>query len=433
MANKVQKLFVCDNCGEESLAWSGKCVFCGEWNTLKEISVSRASSNRRAVDDLEIKKISEITNTEKFREKTGMAELDRVLGGGLVSGSVVLLGGEPGIGKSTITTQLCKAIDKTFYISAEESLYQIKDRIERLKVKNDSMLLMSGGDLSSVKEKILSYKPKLLVIDSIQTVYVSDINTSAGSISQVKESALFLQRLAKEHNISVLIIGHVTKDGNIAGPKIIEHLVDTVLYLEGNKDHGGRIIRSIKNRFGATSEIGIFEMAKDGLKEVLNPSELFLSQRVNKPGSIICPIMEGRRILFMEIQALTMPTKYGYPRRTTAGFDLNRLNILAAVIQKNAGINLSNHDIYLNVVGGLKIKEPAADLAVSLAIISSYKNKTCPDALSVFGEIGLMGEVRKVNGAEERKKESIKMNYKVLCNEEIKNINDLNNSNLWSK
>lgn len=432
MAKKNQKIYVCDSCGEESLTWSGRCGVCGEWNTLKEISVSQSYSDKRVTTDLDIKKISEISNTEKFREKTGMSELDRVFGGGLVSGSVVLLGGEPGIGKSTITTQLCKAIDKTFYISAEESLYQIKDRVERLKVKNDSMLLMSGGDLLAAKAKIINYKPRLLVVDSIQTVYISDLNTSAGSISQVKESALFLQRLAKEQNISVLIIGHVTKDGNIAGPKIIEHLVDTVLYLEGNKDHSGRIIRSIKNRFGATSEIGIFEMTKNGLDEVLNPSELFLSQRVNKPGSIICPIMEGRRILFMEIQALTMPTKYGYPKRTTAGFDLNRLNILAAVIQKSAGINISNHDIYLNVVGGLKIKEPAADLAVSLAIVSSYKNKICPDDLSVFGEIGLMGEIRKVNGAEERKKKSKKMNYKVLCNEEIKNVSELNNSSLWS-
>ncbi len=422
MSKNSKKIYICDYCGEEQITWSGKCNNCGNWNTLKEITVAHESNNNHYNNDLEIKKISEIKNDENIRIKTGMLELDRVLGGGLIRGSVILLGGEPGIGKSTITTQLCKTLNNTFYISAEESLSQIKNRVNRLKIGNNDFNLVSNGDLLLLEKEIIKQKPDLLIIDSIQTVYMSNLDSSAGSISQVKESGLFLQRLAKKNDISVLIIGHVTKEGTIAGPKIIEHLVDVVLYFEGEKHHEERIIRGIKNRFGPTNEIGIFTMNNDGLKEMANPTEFYLSQRENKAGSVICPIMEGRRILFIEIQALTIITKFGYPKRTASGYDLNRLNILSAVIQKSTGMNLANYDIYLNIVGGLKIKEPAADLAISAAIMSSYKNKPYEINSCIFGEVGLMGEIRRVSGEQNRTKESKQLGYKTISQAEVKDL-----------
>ena len=424
MNKKNKKIYICDYCGEEQLTWSGKCNSCNSWNTLKEIVVNKTLSRVGSADanGIDIKNINEISSNDSIRLKTGICELDRVLGGGLVRGSVILLGGEPGIGKSTITTQLCGLLNKSFYVSAEESLPQIKNRAERLGINNNNYYLVSSGDLNSLENSIIKNNPDLLIIDSIQTVYLSDIDTSAGSISQVKECGLFLQRLAKKYNISTLIIGHVTKEGAIAGPKIIEHLVDVVLYLEGEKHHEGRVIRGIKNRFGPTNEIGLFTMTTNGLEGVDNPSELFLAQRSNKPGSVISPVMEGRRILFIEVQALTIVTKFGYPKRTASGYDLNRLNILAAIIQKNTGIDLSNSDIYLNVVGGLKVKEPAADLAVCAAIISSYKNKSYPSNVCIFGEVGLMGEIRKVSGEGDRIKESTIMGYQTISQKEVKDI-----------
>lgn len=421
MKQKNKKIFICDNCGEESLSWAGKCAYCNSWNTLKEMNLP-AKDNSSGCVELEFKKVSEIDSANSSRIDSGISELNGVLGGGFVKGSVVLLGGEPGIGKSTITSQICNLIKRTLYVSAEESLPQIKDRLVRLKVCNNDLVLVAGGDLLQLEKKIQQGLFDFVIIDSIQTVYISDLDTSAGSISQVKECGLFLQRLAKKHNITMLIIGHVTKDGNIAGPKIIEHLVDVVLYLEGDKNHQGRVIRGIKNRFGATNEIGLFEMTQEGLKEVLNPSEMFLSQRQNKPGSVICPVVEGKRTLFIEIQAITIVTKYGYAKRTCSGYDLNRLSLLSAVIQKNLGIDLTSCDIYLNVVGGIKIKEPAADLAVCAAIISSYKNKAYSENASFFGEVGLMGEIRRVILHEERIKESKKMGYMPISNKDIRDL-----------
>jgi DNA repair protein RadA/Sms len=421
MKQKNTKMYVCDNCGEESLTWAGKCSHCNSWNSLKEIFVT-AENTKLSNENLEYKKISEIDSSNNIRLDSGISELNGVLGGGFVKGSVVLLGGEPGIGKSTITSQICNLPKKILYLSAEESLPQIKDRLVRLKINNDKLVLASGGDLLALEKKIQKEQFDFVIVDSIQTVFISELNTSAGSISQVKESGLFLQKMAKKYNVTTVIIGHVTKDGTIAGPKIIEHLVDVVLYLEGDKNHQGRGIRGIKNRFGATNEIGLFLMTGEGLQEVTNPSEMFLSQRQNKPGSVICSVVEGKRILFIEIQAISVITKYGYAKRTCSGYDLNRLSLLSAVIQKNIGIDLSSCDIYLNVVGGIKIKEPAADLAVCAAIISSYKNKSYEDRACFFGEVGLMGEIRKVILQKERIKESKKMGYQPVSSEDIKEI-----------
>lgn len=421
MKQKNTKMYVCDNCGEESLTWAGKCSYCNSWNSLKEIFVT-AENTKLSNENLEYKTISEIDSSNNIRLDSGISELNGVLGGGFVKGSVVLLGGEPGIGKSTITSQICNLPKKILYLSAEESLPQIKDRLVRLKINNDKLVLASGGDLLALEKKIQKEQFDFVIVDSIQTVFISELNTSAGSISQVKESGLFLQKMAKKYNVTTVIIGHVTKDGTIAGPKIIEHLVDVVLYLEGDKNHQGRVIRGIKNRFGATNEIGLFLMTGEGLQEVTNPSEMFLSQRQNKPGSVICSVVEGKRILFIEIQAITVITKYGYAKRTCSGYDLNRLSLLSAVIQKNIGIDLSSCDIYLNVVGGIKIKEPAADLAVCAAIISSYKNKSFEDRACFFGEVGLMGEIRKVILQKERIKESKKMGYQPVSSEDIKEI-----------
>ncbi|OQB06022.1 MAG: hypothetical protein BWY19_00579 [bacterium ADurb.Bin212] len=429
MKQKNQKIYVCDNCGEESLSWAGKCSYCNSWNSLKEIFVS-SEEQKSNVENLEYKKISDIDLTNNIRIDSGISELNGVLGGGFVRGSVILLGGEPGIGKSTITSQICNLPKKILFLSAEESLPQIKDRLIRLKIDNKNLDLASGGDLLALEKKVQKERYDLVIVDSIQTVYISDLNTSAGSISQVKESGLFLQKMAKKYDIVTLIIGHVTKDGTIAGPKIIEHLVDVVLYLEGDKNHQGRVIRGIKNRFGSTNEIGLFMMTGEGLQEVSNPSEMFLSQRQNKAGSVICSVVEGKRILFIEIQAITVITKYGYAKRTCSGYDLNRLSLLAAVIQKNIGIDLSSCDIYLNVVGGIKIKEPAADLAVCAAIISSYKNKPYNDQACFLGEVGLMGEVRRVILQKERISESKKIGYQPISSEHIKEIREISNKYL---
>lgn len=410
MKNKEKTIYLCQNCGNEFLTWSGRCSACEEWNSLVEMKVRSDSHSSEAV---EVKNMKDIPSSERSRLKTNISELDRVLGGGLVEGSMILLGGEPGIGKSTLTLQICEKINSTFYISAEESLGQIRGRAERLGISNNSLFLAASGDLISLEKEILAKKPKLVVVDSIQTVFLSSFPSSAGSLSQVKECGMFLQRFSKKHGIAVLIIGHVTKEGSIAGPKIVEHLVDAVLYLEGERYQDGRILRGIKNRFGATNEIGLFSLEESGMKEITNPSEFFLSEKSKKPGSVVTAIMEGRRPLLVEIQALTITTNFGYPKRTSSGFDLNRLNILAAVIQKNAGVNLSSCDIYLNVVGGIRINEPAIDLAVCSAIVSSYKNKVVESNLCVYGEVGLMGEIRAVSRDADRKKESEKLGYHV--------------------
>lgn len=424
---KSKTIYLCQNCGNEFMSWSGKCEACGEWNSLKEIRVDTATiKTTRNKESLDIKKLEqiEVGENRSNRISTGISELDRVLGGGLVRGSVVLLGGEPGIGKSTLTLQFASKIPNCLYLSAEESLPQIKIRADRIKIDNKNMSLVASGDLEQVLLEASKMSLELLVIDSIQAVFLNSIPATPGSMVQVRECGIYLQNFAKKMNIATLIIGHVTKEGTIAGPKIVEHLVDTVLFLEGERFLDGRILRSMKNRFGPTNEIGVFMMGGNGMKEITNPSELFLLERENRAGSVVTATLEGSRPLLVEIQALTLPTHFGYPKRTASGFDLNRLNLLAAVIQKGTGINLSNHDIYLNVVGGMKISEPAADLAVCASIISSYKNIAIKSDSCIWGEVGLMGEVRRVTKEEIRQKESIKLGYKPL--DKPKDLRELN-------
>lgn len=422
MKNREKTIYLCENCGNEFSSWSGKCTICGEWNTLKEVNFQAPtlkSSSHLKVESILLKDI-EVKNNSRVQTKIG--EFNRVLGGGIVPGSIILLGGEPGIGKSTLILQVCESVPNSFYVSAEESLPQIKIRAERLKISSD-ISLVSSGDLESIEREILKKKPNLLIIDSIQTVFLNSIPATPGSIVQVRECGIFLQRLSKSSNIPIILIGHVTKDGNIAGPRMLEHLVDVVLYLEGEKFHDARILRGIKNRFGATNEVGIFTIQESGLEEIKNPSELFLSEKQNASGSIVTATLEGTRPLLVEVQALVAPTHFGYPKRTSSGFDLNRLNLLAAVISKKTPINLNNYDVFINVVGGMKLREPAVDLAVCASMISSYKNKPLQGNYCLFGEVGLSGETRKVVREKDREKECKALGYKILPG--IKNINDL--------
>ena len=372
---------------------------------------------------MEAKRIDEIEIRDNFRLQTGIGEFDRVLGGGIVPGSVILLGGEPGIGKSTLLLQAAGAVKNTYYLSAEESADQIKIRASRLKLNDSGMMLLSDGDIEAAESIILKAKPALLVIDSIQTVYLNSYDATPGSLVQVRECGMFLQQLAKRSGIPIILVGHVTKEGNLAGPRMLEHLVDVVLYLEGERFSDARILRGVKNRFGATDEIGVFSMQESGMTEIKNPSALFLSKHEPSPGSVVTVTLEGSRPILAEIQALVAPTNFGYPKRTSSGFDLNRLNLLAAVISKKTPVNLLNSDIYLNVVGGLKIKEPAADLAVCAAIISSYKNQSFAANSVFYGEVGLLGEVRKVTRENLRKKEAESLGYKLI--QTVENIKDL--------
>lgn len=417
MAKKETTIWLCENCGNEFSAWSGRCSACGEWNTLKELKFKGSESGKaknRNREKLEVKTIDEVDISEANRVSTGISEFDRVLGGGIVPGSVILLGGEPGIGKSTLLLQVANNLEDVFYLSAEESVSQIKMRADRLSIKNKSILLINEGNIGQLESEILKAKPNLLIVDSIQTIYLEDYDATPGSIVQVRECGIFLQNFAKKNNIPVVLIGHVTKEGNLAGPRMLEHLVDTVLYLEGERFGDARILRGIKNRFGATNEVGIFSMQEEGMIEVKNPSELFLSERTNSPGSVVTVALEGTRPILLEIQALVVPTHFGYPKRTSSGFDLNRLSLLAAVISKKTKINLSNSDIYLNVIGGVKLNEPAVDLAVCTAIISSYLNKSLPKNMALFGEVGLLGEVRKVVRQKDREKEAKALGYEAI-------------------
>lgn len=412
---KKTTIFLCNSCGNDFPSWSGKCPACGDWNSLQESTITLESSNSGSASrDIEFKTMAEIPSNKYDRISTKIGEFDRVLGGGIVPGSVILIGGEPGIGKSTLILQVCNNIDDCFYLSGEESLGQIKMRAERLKIENQSLILASDGNLISIEKEVKKRKPKLLIIDSIQTVYLSDVSSSSGSMLQVRECGIFLQRLAKSTGIPILIIGHVTKEGSIAGPRMLEHLVDTVLYLEGDRFHDARLIRGVKNRFGPTNEVGIFTLGEGGMIEVNNPSELFLSGKSSGSGSALSVILEGSRPLIIEIQALVVPTHFGYPKRTTSGFDLNRLNLLAAVLSKKTKYNLSNHDVYINIVGGIKVSEPAVDLAVCAAIISSVKNKPIKKELCFFGEVGLSGEIRKVNRISNRQNEANKLGFKFI-------------------
>ncbi len=427
MAKHNGIIFVCSSCGEEYLRWQGKCSNCGQWNTLKEFQSPKSNFQierpQSTSEPIEIDKIK-ITNFQRISTKIG--EFDRVLGGfernaGIVPGSVVLLGGEPGIGKSTLLLEVASRINNVLYVSGEESLEQIKMRFNRLGLKNQNIKLLADIDIESIISASSTQKPSIIIVDSIQSIYCRDFPSTPGSLVQVRECALRLQQLAKTTNIPVILVGHVTKEGSVAGPKTLEHLVDVVLYLEGERFHDHRILRSAKNRFGTVDEIGIFEMGQAGLQEVANPSKLFLEERAkNIPGNVVTCTIEGTRPILVEVQALTSVTSFGYPQRRASGFDLNRLQLLAAVLQKRAALNLGNQDIFINVTGGIKLNEPAVDLAVALAVGSSFRNISLDPKLCVFGEVGLSGEVRKVLQEEKRKSEARRLGFSKF--NQIKNL-----------
>ena len=419
MAKKNTTIFVCNGCGYESPKWLGKCPACGEWNSFfeeKAITNSSGSSKDKKSPKSEVIKLNEVVKKETFRIKTDVGELDRVLGGGFVTGSLTLLGGEPGIGKSTLILQICnnvKVDGKILYVSGEESAEQIKSRADRLGIKNDNLLFLAETDIDNVELALEKTEAKFVIIDSVQTMYSDEITSVAGSVSQVREITARIMKMCKQSGITTIIIGHVTKDGNIAGPRVLEHMVDTVLYLEGERYFSYRILRGVKNRFGSTNEIGMFEMQNEGLVEITNPSKLLISERDgNPPGSAIVVSMEGTRPLVLELQALSTPTVFGMPRRNASGVDYNRLTLLMAVLEKRAGINLGSQDIYINLVGGIKINEPALDLGIVLAAASSFKNISIKDDVVVIGEVGLTGEIRSVNMIEKRIKEAEKLGYK---------------------
>ena len=417
---KAKTIFVCNSCGYESAKWLGKCPACNEWNSFVEEKIQK--TNDLVIGKDENKKVNKpmslnsVEGKESFRTSTGFEELDRVLGGGIVKGSLILVGGEPGIGKSTLILQLCDKISgegKVLYVSGEESAEQIKIRADRLNIKNDDIMFLGETDIDNIQASIIDINPKLVIIDSIQTMYSDEITSAAGTVSQVREITARIMKLCKMNNITTIIIGHVTKEGNIAGPRVLEHMVDTVLYIEGERYFSYRILRSVKNRFGSTNEVGMFEMQNEGMVEIANPSTVLISEREdNTPGSTIIATMEGTRPLLIELQALTSTTVFGFPRRTANGFDYNRLTLLMAVLEKKANINLANQDIYLNVVSGIKISEPAVDLGVILSVASSYKNLSIPKDIVTIGEVGLTGEVRSVNLIDKRLKEEKKMGFK---------------------
>ena len=418
--NKTKTVFVCSECGYESPKWLGKCPGCNSWNSFYEEKVVESKNGIKGSKQTKVKSSPQVLNDvigkNESRVNTGIAELNRVLGGGLVNGSLVLLGGEPGIGKSTLILELCDKITgngKVLYVSGEESAEQIKIRADRLNIKNNNIFFLGETDIDVIEQVILEMKPKLVIIDSIQTMYSDEITSAAGSVSQVREITARIMRVCKGHQISTIIIGHVTKDGNIAGPRVLEHMVDTVLYLEGERYFSYRILRSVKNRFGSTNEIGMFEMQNEGMVEISNPSTILISDRVdNPPGSVIVASMEGTRPLLIELQALTTPSVYGLPRRAANGVDYNRLTMLIAVLEKKARVPLGAQDIYLNVVSGIRLVEPAVDLGTILVIASSFRNKSIPKDAIVIGEVGLTGEVRSVNFVEKRIKEAEKMGFK---------------------
>ena len=418
---KTKTVFVCSECGFESAKWNGRCQNCGEWNTFEEVEVFSSKSSKstqRRVADLS-DKIVGITSVDashdEVRYKTGMTELDRVLGGGLVKGSLVLLGGEPGIGKSTLLLQICQFLgdDHTIlYVSGEESTRQIKLRADRLGGDTENRHLPAETDAEAICETIVSEKPEIVIVDSIQTMGIREISSAQGSITQVRECTNLFMRTAKSEEIPMLIVGHVNKDGAIAGPKVMEHIVDAVLYFEGQKNMSYRILRAAKNRFGSTNEIGVFEMAENGLCEVENPSMMLLSGRpTDVSGCCVACVMEGSRPIMAEVQALVSKTGFSSPRRMATGFDYNRLYLIIAVLEKRLGFFFGNLDVYINIVGGLRLEEPAADLSIALALYSSLTDKVVSDKVIAFGEIGLGGELRNVSHITQRLSEAQRMGF----------------------
>lgn len=419
MATKSKTVFVCGECGYETPKWVGKCPGCGEWNTMVEDvrlpQKAAVSAAPRLAHTFSAMPLSQINAADEHRFVTGISELDRVLGGGIVKGSVILLSGDPGIGKSTILLQVCNALQgdiKILYVSGEESAIQIKLRAKRIGVESDAVSVMTETDVQTVCEYINSARPDLVMIDSIQTMQHPDISSSPGSIVQVRESANLLLRTGKSLDIPIFIVGHVNKGGDIAGPKVMEHIVDTVLYFEGERNQSYRILRAIKNRFGSTNEIGVFEMTETGLAEVENPSAMMLSGRMSDvSGGCITCIIEGMRPILAEVQGLVAATGFGNARRTAAGFDYNRLNLLLAVLEKRLGLMFSNLDTYINIVGGIRLDEPAADLAVAMALVSGLRDIPIDENTIAFGEIGLSGELRSVPRAQARVNEAERMGF----------------------
>ncbi|MFA1795612.1 MULTISPECIES: DNA repair protein RadA [Bacillus] len=420
---KSKTKFICHSCGYESAKWMGKCPGCGAWNTMVEETIKKAPANRRAAFSHSVQTvqkpspITSIETSEEPRVQTKLEEFNRVLGGGVVKGSLVLIGGDPGIGKSTlllqVSAQLADTAGSVLYISGEESVKQTKLRADRLGIHSQMLHVLSETDMEYISSAIQEMKPAFVVVDSIQTVYQSDITSAPGSVSQVRECTAELMKIAKTNGIPIFIVGHVTKEGSIAGPRLLEHMVDTVLYFEGERHHTFRILRAVKNRFGSTNEMGIFEMREEGLTEVLNPSEIFLEERsAGASGSSIVASMEGTRPILVEIQALISPTSFGNPRRMATGIDHNRVSLIMAVLEKRVGLLLQNQDAYLKVAGGVKLDEPAIDLAVAVSIASSFRDTPPNPADCFIGEVGLTGEVRRVSRIEQRVKEAAKLGFK---------------------
>ncbi|MBP3782845.1 MAG: DNA repair protein RadA [Butyrivibrio sp.] len=424
MATKIKSVFFCQECGYESSKWMGQCPGCRQWNTFVEETVKPKAAAAKGVGAVTSggeaqspKNLSEIVLNDEERYDTHIGELNRVLGGGLVKGSLILVGGDPGIGKSTILLQVAGNIsgDKrdVLYISGEESLQQIKLRANRIGGFNEQLKFMCETNLSNIEETISRFKPQVVIMDSIQTMYNESVSSAPGSVSQVRESTSVLLRIAKSMNISIFIVGHVTKEGQVAGPRVLEHMVDTVLYFEGDRHASYRILRAVKNRFGSTNEIGVFEMQEKGLVEVTNPSEFMLDGRPEgASGSIVTCSVEGTRPILIEVQALVTRTNFGFPRRQANGTDYNRVNLLMAVLEKRIGLQMSDFDAYVNLAGGMKVAEPSLDLGICLALVSSFKNKPISDDVIAFGEVGLSGEVRSVSMGESRVSEAKKLGFK---------------------
>jgi len=416
MAKQNRSIYVCQSCGHQTLKWMGRCPECSQWNSMVEEAVRADSKKKRASAPVRPESIDNISLAPEMRLKTDLSEFDRTLGGGVVPGSMVLIGGDPGIGKSTLILQVLHRLSRkglrVLYLTGEESPQQIKLRAERLSVHSDSLFVIAGTCVEDLFDELKSLKPDLVAVDSIQTVYTDTIDSAPGSVSQVRAVAAMLMTFAKESGIPVFLIGHVTKDGAIAGPKVLEHLVDTVLYFEGDRGHVFRILRSVKNRYGSTNEIGVFEMKDTGLTEVDNPSRIFLQERPQDvPGSVVIPCIEGTRPVLVEIQALVGPSPLGMPRRTAVGVDHNRISLLVAVLGKKMEMELGDQDIFVNVAGGLKVDEPAADLGIVSAMMSSFLNRPVDRNLAMFGEVGLAGEIRGVSQPELRIREAGKLGF----------------------
>lgn len=437
---KAKERYICTECGYETLKWYGRCPGCGQWNTLEQVVQSEAvlsgASTKKVLVDVSGKQgtfynINAVDVDDEIRFQTGVNELDRVLGGGIVKGSLVLLGGDPGIGKSTLLLQICEYLGrslKILYVSGEESVRQIKLRANRLQVQSENLFLLANTDVETIANTIVANRPDIVMVDSIQTMSIAKISSSPGSIMQVRESTNAFLRIAKSEDIPIIIVGHVNKDGAIAGPKVLEHIVDAVLHFEGERNQSYRILRAVKNRFGSTNEIGVFEMMDVGLREVENPSMMLLSGRPEgASGTCVACVMEGTRPMLAEVQALVSKTAFAAPRRTATGFDYNRMALILAVLEKRCGYFFSNLDAYINVVGGLRLDEPAADLSIALALISSLRDKPIGDDVLAFGEIGLTGEVRNVTNITARVKEAERLGFRkcIVPGQSLKSLKGL--------